>query len=225
MKNNPSFPVDAILLLGPTGAGKTPLGDFIALRGFLSRRAVHLDFGSELRSIVAVRGASVAYSPGELKFIHGVLEDGLLLENEHFSLATKIIRLFLERARFSSRDVLVLNGIPRHEGQATDIASIARVHSLVVLNCTPEAVFMRIQDNTGGDRTGREDDERVLIEKKMRIFQERTAPLIEHYERAGCGVYRIEITGRTTTDAAYEKLSSLAAANPPVSLITEPPQR
>ncbi|HWR72101.1 MAG TPA: hypothetical protein VN604_02930 [Nitrospirota bacterium] len=217
------LPVTSILLLGPTGSGKTPLGDAIASRGLLDRKAHHLDFGSELRSIASGITAS-SYSSDERDFLFGVLERGLLLENEHFLLAKKIIGLFLERSRFRSGDVLALNGIPRHEGQAKDIASIARVHALVVLECSAASVFCRIRNNAGGDRTGREDDERVLIEKKLGIFSERTAPLIEHYERLGSRVYRVEINERTTTGSAYHRLSTLAAAHPPIALVAEPPQ-
>ncbi len=217
-------PVDAILLLGPTGSGKSPLGEQIASRGFLGRRTHHIDFGSELRSIASGIGAK-SYSPEEQDFILGVLERGVLLENEHFVLAEKIIGLFLERSRFRAGDILALNGIPRHEGQAKDIASIVRVHSLVVLDCSVESVFRRIEENTGGDRTGREDDERGLIEKKLRIFEERTAPLIEHYRHEGSSIYRITISERTTIGSAYHQLSTLAAVHPPVALVAEPPQR
>lgn len=224
MKTSYSYPVDAILLLGPTGSGKSPLGEILTSRGFLGRRSHHLDFGSELRSVASGIGAS-SYSPAEQDFIFGVLERGLLLENEHFALAKKIISLFLDRSRFRSGDVLVLNGMPRHEGQARDIESIAKIHSLVILDCSVSSVFGRIEENTGGDRTGREDDERALIEKKLRIFEERTAPLIEHYKKAGCRIYRIVVNERTTTGSAYHKLSTLAAADPPVALVAEPPKR
>jgi adenylate kinase family enzyme len=218
------FPIDAVLMLGPTGSGKSPLGEFITSRGFLGRRSHHLDFGSELRSIVSGIGSS-AYSPVERDFLFGVLEHGLLLENEHFSLAEKILSLFLDRARFRAGDVLVLNGIPRHEGQARDIATIATIHAVVVLSCSLDSVFCRIEGNTGGDRTGRSDDERALVEKKLKIYSDRTAPLIKHYEESGSRIYRIDINESTTAGSAYHQLSTLAAADPPVSLITEPPKR
>lgn len=224
MTANLSSPVDAILLIGPTGSGKSPLGEILESRGFLGRRSHHLDFGSELRSVASGIGAS-SYTPGERDFIVGVLDRGLLLENEHFVLAKKIIGLFLERSRFRRGDVLVLNGIPRHEGQAMDVASIVTVHAVVVLDCSVESVLLRIRENTGGDRTGRVDDEHALIENKLRIFNERTAPLIEYYLRTGSRIYRIDINEKTTTGSAYHRLSTLAAADPPIALVAEPPQR
>src|SRR5512141_1290570 len=125
MSDNYILPVDALLLLGPTGSGKSPLGELITSRGFLGHRSHPLDFGSELRSISS--GIDAAhYTNNERDFILGVLEHGLLLENEHFLLAHKIITRFLDRSRFKQKDVLVLNGSPRHAGQAADIATIAR---------------------------------------------------------------------------------------------------
>ena len=218
-------PIDSILLLGPTGVGKSPLGDEISRGGLFGRRCHHLDFGSELRGAVTDAGRSVLYTRDELDFIHGVLEQGLLLENEHFPLAIKIISLFLNRSGFSWDDVLVLNGIPRHAGQARDMATIAKIHALCVLDCSADVVLSRILSNVGGDRTERKDDNRGLIEKKLAIFRERTAPLIEHYEQQGGPVYLISVTESMTPPDAYLRLSSLAAAHPPVSLVAEPPQR
>ena len=184
----------------------------------------HLDFGSELRSISSGIGAKT-YSADEQNFILDVLERGALLENEHFALAEKIIGLFLDRSRFRAGDVLVLNGIPRHEGQAKDIARIASVRALVVLVCSVESVVRRIEDNTGGDRTGRVDDERALVERKLRIYAERTAPLIEYYKKSGSSIYHIEVNEGTTADSAYHQLTSLSALHPPVAFVAEPPQR
>lgn len=219
------YPVDAILLIGPTGVGKSPLGDAIARNGFLGRTCHHLDFGSELRGAVSGGERSAVYSPAELAFIHGVLEQGLLLENEHFALAKKIISLFLKRQGFRKDDILVLNGMPRHLGQARDMAAIVAIHALIVLDCSAEDVIWRIRHNVGGDRTERIDDNSELITKKLIIFRERTAPLIDHYEKLGCSVYRISVTGGMTPDDAYRSLSSSAAAHPPITLVAEPPQR
>jgi hypothetical protein len=44
----------ALLLLGPTGAGKTPLGDWLEAHGLWGRPCHHFDFGANLRAVVAV---------------------------------------------------------------------------------------------------------------------------------------------------------------------------
>lgn len=225
MSNSYTYPINAILLLGPTGVGKSPLGDTVARSGLFGRSCHHLDFGSELRGAVSDDERSRMYMAVELGFIRGVLERGLLLENEHFPLAQKIISLFLNRTGFRQHDVLVLNGIPRHEGQARDIAAIANIHSLVILDCSAEDIYYRIRENIGGDRTERVDDHLELIGKKLAIFRERTAPLINHYERLGCKIYRITVQNTMTPADAYRSLSSLAATDPPVALVAEPPHR
>ncbi len=224
MRNTYILPVDAVLLLGPTGAGKSPLGDALDFHGLFGRRCLHLDFGAELRSAVSGGKESAAYSPEDLDFIHGVLERGLLLENEHFPLAEKIITLFLEQKGFTQRDLLILNGVPRHIEQAKDIEEIARIHSLIVLDCGAEEVFCRLGNNAGKDRTERIDDGPKLVEKKLKIFRERTAPLVAYYQQQGSRICRIEVSGEMTAGQAYEKLSALASAHPPVALVAEPPQ-
>ena len=218
-------PVDAILLLGPTGVGKSPLGDIIARHGLLGRRAHHMDFGSELRSLVRSGASAFHYTEEELDFIRGVLDRGLLLENEHFSLARKIILLYLDRIGFHSSDILILNGIPRHKGQAQDMSSLVHIHALVLLDCPADSVYCRLRGNISGDRKERTDDTRELVIKKLQIFADRTAPLIEHFRKNDCNVYHVPITATSTPRDAYDKLSSLAAADPPLSLVAEPPQR
>jgi adenylate kinase len=222
---NNKTPIDAILLLGPTGVGKSPLGDTIALRGLFLRTCHHLDFGSELRRAVSGGYSSAPYSSQELEFIHGVLERGLLLENEHFPLAEKIISLYLARVGFAKNHLLILNGIPRHEGQARDLERTCRVSSVVMLDCCADDVLCRISSNVGGDRTERIDDTVELIKKKLVIFTERTAPLIDFYEGRGARIYRLTIDKHITPAAAYDALLRLTAAHPPVAFVAEPPER
>jgi adenylate kinase family enzyme len=224
MSSGFSLPVDALLLIGPTGSGKSPLGDYLTAQGLLGKRCYHFDFGSELRSIAAGNGAFSSFSLSEIEFIRHVLKNGHLLENDRFTLARKIFILALERFRFRDGDLLVLNGIPRHAGQARDIASLAVVNALVVLECSTDAVFCRLLENVGGDRDGRPDDTRELVVRKLQTFQERTTPLVQHYQQNGSMIYRVTIDDRTTTHDAYRQLVSLAAAYPPFPFVAEPPQ-
>jgi len=225
MKTVYSFPVNAILLIGPTGAGKSPLGELLVRNGLSGKKAYHLDFGAELRAIISRNDSSLFFSTPEITFISSVLEHGLLLEDQHFSLARKIIKCFLDRSGFSDDDLLILNGIPRHAGQANDIATVAIIHTLIVLVCPSDGVFCRLRDNVGGDRRDRRDDDSALVEKKLCLFTERTAPLVEYYRNAGAMIVPISVGTTTTAEDAYHQVLSTPTGHPPVPLFTEPPQR
>jgi adenylate kinase len=204
-------PVRSLLLIGPTGAGKTPLGDLMEERGFGGARCFHFDFGHQLRTFASCDLPPEGFTDEEIVFIKGVLEEGLLLENEHFYLAEKILRLFLDRRGFAEGDTLVLNGLPRHVGQAKDVDRIVAVHGLVLLECSPEDVHARIAADAGGDRQGRLDDEIALVQKKLAIFGQRTAPLVEHYAKAGGRVLRVKVGPSSTPEEVYSDLLTLSS--------------
>jgi adenylate kinase family enzyme len=194
----------SILLLGPTGAGKSPLGDQIEKKGLRGKRCFHFDFGNELRGIAGLELPPEGFENKDLSFIRDVLKKGLLLENEHFHIAEKIVHYFMLRNDFREEDVLVLNGLPRHVDQANDMSGTVEIRSLIVLECGPEEVYSRIEKNTGMDRTGRIDDGTDMIRKKIDIFNARTAPLIEHYSNMGCDILRVRITAALTPEGAYD---------------------
>ncbi|MDA8085054.1 MAG: nucleoside monophosphate kinase [Nitrospiraceae bacterium] len=196
--------IDAVLLIGPTGAGKSPLGDHIEACGLNGARCLHFDFGHQLRTIAEAELPPLEFTHREHLFIRDVLEKALLLEQEHFPVAEKIIRSFLRRKEYRQGDFVILNGLPRHVGQAADMESIATVRHIVVLGCTAGVVHARIRGNTGGDRTGRDDDDLALIEKKLRIFNERTSPLVSHYENKGAAIVRVEVTADDGPDRVYQ---------------------
>ena len=189
--------------MGPTGAGKSPLGNQIEQNGIRGKRCFHFDFGHELRSIAEHSLPREGFQEEDLSFIRDVLDKGLLLENEHFHIAEKIVHYFLRRNDVMEENVLILNGLPRHADQAKDMSGIVAVMSLVVLTCEPEEVYRRIELNSGRDRTGRLDDSLGMIRKKLEIFNARTAPLIEYYSNMGCDILEIRITAASTPEDAY----------------------
>jgi len=194
----------AILILGPTGAGKSPLGAQIEQNGIRGKRCFHFDFGHELRSIAGLPSPPEDFREEDLSFMRDVLEKGLLLENEHFHIAEKIVHYFLLRNEVREEDILILNGLPRHTDQAKDMSGIVAVISLVVLICGPEEVYRRIELNSGRDRTGRPDDSLDMIRKKLEIFKARTAPLIRYYSAMGCDVLKVRITAASSPEDTYK---------------------
>ena len=171
---------DAVLLLGPTGSGKTPLGESIEKHGLRGKDCFHFDFGARLRK--AAEGDLVTgLSEDDLDIVRKVLNTGALLEDSSFHIAEKI----LSSALASNEGLVVLNGLPRHEGQAVSLENSVDVKMVVYLECSPSVVRERISGNTGGDRQGRIDDSEDDIEKKLELFRERTAPLVDYYRKKG----------------------------------------
>ncbi|MHC4406662.1 MAG: nucleoside monophosphate kinase [Planctomycetota bacterium] len=195
----------AILLLGPTGSGKTPLGDLIAERGLWSARCLHFDFGASLRRIVE-GSPDPSFSRDDVDFLRRVLQSGALLENEHFPLAKRIFRSFLAARGADDHTVVLLNGLPRHAGQAGDVDRIVRIEAVVCLRCPRDTVLARIRADVGGDRAGRDDDDPRSVAAKLRLFDERTAPLLEHYRRLQARIETIDVTASMTPQQAWQIL-------------------
>lgn len=200
---------DAVLLIGPTGSGKTPLGGLLQERGLSGRCCKHFDFGAQLRRAASLSGPHDLYTFEEQQFVRQVLEGGALLEDRNFVLAEKILFDFLERTAFRPGDWLVLNGLPRHVGQARSMDELAGVQFVVVLECEAEDILRRIARNTGRDRTGREDDSLEMVKKKLILYAERTVPLIDHYAQRGVRIIRLSVGADTSAADVYESLAAI----------------
>jgi adenylate kinase len=194
----------AILLLGPTGAGKSPLGDQIEKKGFRGKRCVHFDFGHELRTMAVLPAPPAGWREEDVVFIRDVLDRGLLLENEHFHIAETILHDFIRRNNCTGEDLLILNGLPRHTDQAKALSSIVTVTRVVILECPSDVVCRRIALNSGRDRTCRVDDHLDMIEKKLAIFNARTAPLVAYYAERCCDILKVNITALSTPADIYD---------------------
>jgi len=188
-------PQEALLILGPTGSGKTPLGNHLARNGWAGRCCFHFDFGARLRR--AVGGKVGGFTDDEIAFLRQVLTSGALLENESFHLAERILQEFLDRCGIGTGDLLVLNGLPRHTGQATAIDARVAVRTVIRLHCAPDVVLERLRRNAGGDRGSRTDDDAALVREKLRIYEGRTVQLAEHYRRRGAAMHDLRVSVAT----------------------------
>ena len=201
---------DALLLVGPTGSGKTPLGERIERRGLGGCRCVHFDFGAQLRRVPAA-GAHGRLTDDDVAFVRSVLQTGALLEDEHFPIAERILRTFLAERSVGPGDLVVLNGLPRHAGQARDVERIVTVGRVIELACTTETILARIRTDAGGDRAGRVDDDAPAVRRKLALYAARTAPLLDHYHAAGVPVDRIVVTPAATADDVLRELGRVGA--------------
>ncbi len=196
---------EVILLLGPTAAGKTPLGDMISTEKIAGERCVHFDFGNELRKIALAGEGSKALSEDEVRYIRGVLEEGLLLENEKFYIAKKVFSDFTKKQKAEHNDVIILNGLPRHIGQARDMTDMVNVRTVAELKCSDDNVLCRISENKGGDRSERLDDDSDLVMKKIETYNERTRLLVDFYKKRGADMIEVEVTPDTDTRTLYKE--------------------
>jgi len=201
------------LLVGPTGAGKTPLGRLLEEKGAEGLRCVHFDFGAELRAVAAAPENVAVLVASEVEVIRRSLRTGVLLEDHEFPIALKVLRAFARKKALREDDRLILNGLPRHIGQARMMEDVVRIQAVISLEATPEVVRERILLDTGGDRVERPDDEFHAIRQKLVIFRMRTLPLVEYYENREVPVARLTVRARTTAEDLYGAVLDLARKN------------
>lgn len=185
----------AILLVGPTGAGKSPLGDWLQARGLWGRRCHHFDFGAKLREVAGGHGNG--FTAEEMLFIRNLVGKGALLEDETFYLALRILVEFVGCRQVQPGDLLIMNGLPRHTGQADSMAGYLQFAAIVHLQCSAETVWERLQNDAGGDRADRIDDTVALVEQKLAVFAERTKPLLAWYQRLGVPLIQVAVGAQT----------------------------
>ena len=204
--NRPPFAAEkpAILLIGPTGSGKTPLGQYIEANGIFNRRFAHFDFGELLRQI-ATGKRDCNLPASDISRLKAILDSGALLEADTFYLAEKIISHFNTT---TTADAILLNGLPRHEQQAKDISPWFSIRMVIRLACDAQTVFERIESNAGKDRSGRADDGLALIKQKLIIFNNRTVPLCEWFASKGISVMEIPVDVDTQPDAIVAALET-----------------
>ncbi|OGD12538.1 MAG: hypothetical protein A2W20_07360 [Candidatus Aminicenantes bacterium RBG_16_66_30] len=202
-------PWPSLLLVGPTGSGKTPLGGEIEQRGLGGRRCVHFDFGANLRRIAASPEGTAGLAAEDLAAIRASLATGVLFDERDTAMILKIVRTFAREKGLAPGSLLILNGLPRHPAQAEALAGVVAVERVVYLQAEASVIRDRLRLNPGGDRTGRTDDSLDAVEKRLAEFRERTLSLVDHYRRLGVPVTVLRVTAAMTAGTMYEALAAL----------------
>ncbi len=209
MKARPSRPWTAVLLAGPTGAGKSPLGDEIERRGFQGRRCLHFDFGASLRAVAAESASESGLTASELAAVRSSLETGALFEDGDMPMIVKILRRFAAVRRLTPDSLLVLNGLPRHRSQAEALSPLVAVERVVSLMAEAAVIRERIRVDTGRDRAGRGDDAVEAVSRRLTLFKQRTEPLLDFYRGRGVPVTPIAVTAAMTAAEMYDELDRM----------------
>jgi adenylate kinase len=157
-----------VVLLGPPGAGKGTQAQVLCER----LGVPHISTGDMLRDAVK-EGSELGNK------VQGIMASGALVDDATMA---EVVRDRL--ARPDARGGFLLDGYPRTLPQAETLAGILRDAGqdlgAVLLVEVPEGELVR--------RTllrGRGDDKEEVIRERLRVYREKTAPLIGYYRERG----------------------------------------
>ena len=154
------------VLLGAPGSGKGTQSEFLAA----ALGVPAISTGAMLRDAVAL-GSTLGTK------VEGVMASGALVDD---GLMAAVVR-----DRLGRRDAIggfLLDGYPRTTGQAATLDEILGERDdqldAVVLIEVPESVLVR-----RAVARRRDDDREEVVRERLRVYREKTEPLVNHYER------------------------------------------
>jgi adenylate kinase len=161
-----------VLLIGPPGAGKGTQGERLAQQLGLT----HIASGDLLRAEVAA-GTDLGRQAAAM------MRRGELVPDE------VITGMVLPRITAAARDGgYLLDGFPRTLRQTQEVRRLGDVglvapHAVLYLDVPREELVRRILARAG--EQDRADDNEQTVQTRLRVFDEATRPLIEHYRERG----------------------------------------
>ena len=203
----PPRPWPSILLVGPTGSGKSPLGDEMERRGFRDRPCLHFDFGANLRAASGGRSGEYGLAAPELAAVRASLATGALFEDRDIPMMVRILTRFAEIRGLARDTRIVLNGLPRHRSQAEALTGFVAVEWVVSFEAEAAVISERIRLDPGRDRSGRTDDDPGAVARRLATFRDRTAPLLDLYRERGVPVRSIAVTAAMSSADMYDELA------------------
>lgn len=161
-----------IVFLGAPGSGKGTQASALSARAEIPQ----LSTGDMLRKAVAEE------TPLGVK-AKEIMERGELLPDD------VILDLMRERiSRPDCRDGFILDGFPRTEGQAKGLEKLLaekgrKLDAVLNLNVDEVRVVERMAGRAKAE--GRADDNPETVRERMRVYREKTAPLVEWFASRG----------------------------------------
>jgi adenylate kinase len=203
-----------VLLLGAPGAGK----------GTQSKRLAeafdvdHVTTGDALR---ANKDMDIGHMDTEYDTPRAYMEAGELVPD---AVVNEIVKTALEES-----NGYVLDGYPRNLDQAEYLSDITDLDVVLFLDVSEAELVDRLTgrrvcdecganyhvefsppaeegvcDECGGDLIQRDDDTEETVRERLRVYEENTAPVVEHYRDAGV---LVEVDGEGTPDEVFEAIS------------------
>jgi adenylate kinase len=157
-----------LVLLGPPGSGKGTQAEILAEE----LGVPHVSTGDMLRDAVA-EGSTLG------RKVSGLMNAGALVDDATMA---AVVRGRLGRA--DARSGFILDGYPRNLAQAETLEAILSAGGLdldavVLLEVPEEELVARIAGR------GRADDGEDVVRERLRVYRDKTAPLVEHYDERG----------------------------------------
>ena len=155
-----------LLYLGPPGAGKGTQASLICK----DKGLLHLSTGELLREEVSL-GTVLG------KEAESIMNKGELVSDQ-------IVLSIVEKRLSNHPKGWLLDGFPRNLSQA------ALLDDLLVSIDQPIqiAIFIEIDDQTLTERMlsrGRKDDDKEVISNRLKVYREKTSPLVNYYQNLG----------------------------------------
>jgi adenylate kinase len=198
-----------LIFLGPPGAGK----------GTLAARAVDLLKAPHISTGAIFRAAIAAQSPLGLK-VKAIIDAGQLVDDE------TTIALVKERLARDDAQGYILDGFPRTIPQAEALAAFSTVDRVVNFDIPDTDVVERLSgrrvcrscglnyhavfnkpkteglcDACGGEVYIRDDDQAGAVQKRLQVYRDQTAPLINYYREKGL---LVDVDARPGVDQVLE---------------------
>src|SRR3954451_14932777 len=161
-----------VLLIGPPGSGKGTQGQRLAERLGLE----HLAAGDLLR-------AEVDHETPLGRRVAAIMQRGELVPD------AVILSLLMPRVlKAADTCGYLLDGFPRSVEQAREARQLATQagagpNAVIYLDAPRDELIRRILARA--EKEGRADDNPHTVENRLRVFEEATAPLVDHYRERG----------------------------------------
>lgn len=180
-----------IVLLGPPGAGKGTQGVRLAA----ALEITHLATGDLLRAEVAA-GSELG------KLAKQFMDRGDLVPDD--------VIIGMIKLRLSGESGMVLDGFPRTVGQAEALDAALKesgqpLDRVIYFDVNRDELVSRLINRA--TEQGRSDDTPETIERRMDVYEELTAPVLEYYRKAGDVR---DVDGMGTPDEVFSRLEQAA---------------
>lgn len=176
--------IKRIIFLGAPGVGKgTMAGKLSHDKGF-----IHVSTGEIFRNEIKEETTLG-------KKIKQILASGAYVSDE---VTNEVVAKTLDNENVKNSGYL-LDGYPRTLDQAKFLDSISQVDKVVLLVTDDNLVISRLMSR------GRKDDVLEVIEKRIKIYNDMTKPLIDYYRSKGI---LVEVDSSNGIDNNYQKLLS-----------------